>query len=93
MPIRIGGRSLEVIHLPAGKVRAADVPFFALAVGRQNECAFARAYQNPYSAHAFSFLDFAFNFFYSPLLTLMLWDSPTRFLSLERFPEIHQLFF
>src|SRR5436190_5272500 len=30
--IRIGGRSLQVIHLPPGKMRAADVPFFALAV-------------------------------------------------------------
>ena len=30
--IGIGGRSFEVIHLPAGKVRAADFPVFALAV-------------------------------------------------------------
>ena len=30
--IWISGRSLEVIHLPAGKMRAADIPFFTLAV-------------------------------------------------------------
>ena len=29
-PIRINGRSLEMIDLPAGKVGAADVPLFAL---------------------------------------------------------------
>ena len=31
-PVRIDGRSLEVVDLPARKVRAADVPPFALAV-------------------------------------------------------------
>ena len=51
MPIRIDRRSLEVIDLPAGEVRAADVPLLALAVGRQDERALARADQYSYSAH------------------------------------------
>ena len=50
-PIRVGGRSLEVVDLPAREVRAADVPPFALAVRRQDERALARADQYPYSAH------------------------------------------
>ena len=52
-PIRIGGRALQVIDLPAGEVRAADVPLLALAVRRENECAFACADQYSYSAHVF----------------------------------------
>ena len=36
-PIRVGGRSLEVVDLPAREVGAADVPPFALAVRRQDE--------------------------------------------------------
>src|SRR6267142_1043460 len=31
-PVWIGRRALEMIHLPARKVRAADIPVFALAV-------------------------------------------------------------
>ena len=50
-PVRVGGRSLEVVDLPARKVGAADVPPFALAVRRQDERALARANQYPYSAH------------------------------------------
>src|SRR5438876_7456910 len=53
-PIRISWRSLDVIDFPARKVRAAHIPFLALAVRRQNECAFARANQNSYLAHPFS---------------------------------------
>ena len=49
--VRIGGRSLQVINLPAGKVRSADVPLFALAVGGQNERALVRADQDSYFAH------------------------------------------
>jgi len=30
--IRVGGRALEVVHLPACKMGTADVPLFALAV-------------------------------------------------------------
>src|SRR5271154_3528736 len=39
--VAIDGRTLEVIHFPPGKVRAANLPFFALAISRQNECALA----------------------------------------------------
>ena len=42
-----------MVDLPAGEVRAADVPFFALAVRGQDERALARADQNPYLAHLF----------------------------------------
>src|SRR5580765_2896084 len=38
--IGIRRRSFEVIHFPAGEERAADVPFFALAIRVKNECAF-----------------------------------------------------
>src|SRR5216684_2875379 len=50
--IRIGRRSFEVIHLPARKVGAADIPFLALAVRRQHECAFLGPYQYSYLAHS-----------------------------------------
>src|SRR5207244_5911312 len=49
--IRICGRTLEVIHLPTGKMRSADVPFLALAVRCQDKCTLARSNQYPYSAH------------------------------------------
>ena len=50
-PIRVGGRSFEVIDLPARKVGAADVPSLALSVRRQDERALACANQYSYSAH------------------------------------------
>src|SRR5712692_9489069 len=34
-PIRVRGRSLDVVDFPAPKVGAADIPFSALAVRRQ----------------------------------------------------------
>ena len=43
--VRIDGRALEVVDLPAGEVRAADVPLLALAVGGEDERAFAGADQ------------------------------------------------
>src|SRR5580698_4070512 len=49
--VGIGGRSFQVIHFPSGEMRAADVPLFALAVRRENECAFARTYENSHPAH------------------------------------------
>src|SRR5271165_1777455 len=52
-PVGIGGRSLEMVDLPAGEVRAADFPVLALAVGGKNECAFACAGENPDCAHVF----------------------------------------
>src|SRR5262249_52706372 len=49
--IRISGRALQVVNLPAREERAADLPLPALAVGCQDERAFACTYQDPYSAH------------------------------------------
>src|SRR5881296_3136034 len=49
--VRIGGRSLHVIDLPAREVRAAHVPLFALAVPGQDERTLAGAHENPYTAH------------------------------------------
>ncbi len=52
-PVRIHGRSLHVIHLPARKMGAAYVPFFPLAIGRQNKCSLTRSHQNSHAAHRF----------------------------------------
>src|SRR5579864_2468610 len=49
--IRVDRRSLQVVHLPASKVGTAYVPLFALAVGRQDECALACSNQHSYLAH------------------------------------------
>src|ERR1700747_608966 len=53
-PVRINQRPLQVVHLPAGKVRTAHVPLLASAIGRQDECALFRADQYSYSTHAFA---------------------------------------
>ena len=45
-PVRIDGRALQVIDLPAAEERAADVPLLALAVGGEDERALAGADQN-----------------------------------------------
>src|SRR5262249_41381868 len=50
-PIRISGRSLEMIDFPACKVGTADVPPFALCVRGEDERALAGANQYSYSAH------------------------------------------
>src|SRR5271156_4827298 len=50
-PVRISGRSLQVVDLPSRKVRAVDIPMFALAVRSQDERALPRTHQNPYLAH------------------------------------------
>ena len=52
-PVRVNGRALEVINLPARKVRAADRPLLALAVRCQDERALPRANQHSYFAHLF----------------------------------------
>ena len=49
--IRIHGRTLEVVNLPAGEMGAADFPLFTLAIGRQNKCALLRANQHSNLAH------------------------------------------
>src|SRR6266568_1144423 len=50
-PIAVDARSLQVIDLPAGEVRAAHVPAAALAVRGQNERTLAGADQYAYTAH------------------------------------------
>src|SRR5262249_44558615 len=50
-PVRVHGRALHMVNLPAAKMGAADVPAFALAVRGENECPLTRTNQNPYSAH------------------------------------------
>src|SRR5579862_7032973 len=50
-PVGVYRRAFEVIHFPAGKVRAADIPLLALAIRGQDERAFARADENSHSAH------------------------------------------
>src|SRR6266478_157235 len=42
-PVWIRERTLEVIHLPAGKMGAAYFPLFALSIRGENECALACA--------------------------------------------------
>src|SRR5215472_9378379 len=51
-PIRIRRRSLEVVHLPTGEMRPANVPFFSFPVRCENERSFARANQHSYLAHS-----------------------------------------
>src|SRR5439155_1395197 len=52
--IGVSRRAFEVIHLPARKMRTADIPLLALAVRRKNECAFACTYEYSYCAHCSS---------------------------------------
>ncbi len=49
--VRVDGRAFEVVHLPAGEMRAADVPFLALAVGGEDEGAFFCADEEADAAH------------------------------------------
>src|SRR5262249_7737353 len=67
-PIRISGRSLEMIDFPARKVGTADVPPFALCVRCEDERALAGANQYSYSAHNLLLpaSSFRINFFSSP---------------------------
>src|SRR5216117_817318 len=58
-PIRVSGRSLQVVDLPAPEVGATDVPPFARCVRRQDERALPCTDQDPYPAHSSSFLGFA----------------------------------
>ena len=47
----IDGRALEVVNLPARKMRATYIPTLTLSVRRQDERALACANQYSYSAH------------------------------------------
>src|SRR5207247_2794046 len=53
--IRVSGRSLEVVYLPAPEVGTSDVPPCALSVRLEDERALACANQHPYPAHLHSF--------------------------------------
>src|SRR3954470_2312277 len=50
-PVRIDRRAFQVVHLPAREKGAFDVPGVPLPVRRQHESAFARADEEPHSAH------------------------------------------
>src|SRR5256886_15403830 len=52
-PVRISRRALDVVDLPAGEVRAADIPLLAFRVRRHDERALVRANQYPNPAHPF----------------------------------------
>src|SRR5262245_61373667 len=49
--VRIGGRGLHVVDLPASEVWPADVPRLPRAVGSEDERTLTRAHQHPYPAH------------------------------------------
>ena len=50
-PIGIDGRAFQMVDLPAAEERAVDAPLLALAVGSEDERAFARAYENANGGH------------------------------------------
>src|SRR5919205_307461 len=50
-PVRLHGRARKMVDLPAAEQRLTDIPSFALAIRRQDECAFARTNQHTYPAH------------------------------------------
>ena len=52
-PVRVDGRSLQMVDLPAREMRTADIPVLTLAIRCQDERALACAHQNSYSAHRF----------------------------------------
>src|SRR5713101_4217103 len=51
-PVRVNRRALDVVDIPASKVRAADVPLLALRVRGHDERPLMRTNQYPNSAHA-----------------------------------------
>src|SRR5205085_10986355 len=55
--VRIGRRSLQVVHLPPCEKRPGYVPVLAFPIRGQDKRALPRPDQNSYSAHC-SFLDF-----------------------------------
>ena len=55
--VGVNRRTLQVIELPPGKVRAAYFPVFALAIRREDESALASANQYTNSAHLKLLLD------------------------------------
>src|SRR5208337_205609 len=55
-PVRIRGRTLDMVDLPSREIRAADIPLFTLSVRLQHERSLVCAYQYSYFAHPRSFL-------------------------------------
>src|SRR5207247_4386399 len=53
-PVRLRGRSLDVVDLPAGKVGPADVPVLAAPIRAQDERPLACTNQYPYATHRHS---------------------------------------
>src|SRR4029077_14423644 len=53
-PVRVRRRPLDVVDLPPGEMRPADVPPLPLAIRAQHERALARAHQHPYATHLHS---------------------------------------
>src|ERR1700694_3171217 len=51
-PVGVDRRPLDVVDVPAGDVRSADVPLLALGIRCHHECALVRPNQYPNSAHA-----------------------------------------
>src|SRR5206468_3683074 len=51
-PVRINRRTFDVVNLPTRKVRATNIPSFALAVRCQHECALPCANQYSYFTHS-----------------------------------------
>src|SRR5262245_35543984 len=49
--IGIDRRALQMVELPSAELRGADLPAVALAVRREDECAFARTHEQSYSTH------------------------------------------
>src|ERR1700730_18449398 len=50
--VGVSRRPLDVVDVPAGEVRSADVPLLALGIRGHHECTLVRANQYPNSAHA-----------------------------------------
>src|SRR5215469_18196329 len=49
--IGVSGRSLEMVEFPSRKVRTADFPLVALAIGSQGKCPLARSHEDSNFAH------------------------------------------
>src|SRR5581483_10866393 len=52
--VRVGGRTFEMIHFPAGKMRAGHLPVLTLAIRGENERALLCANEDSYFAHVCS---------------------------------------
>ena len=55
-PVRIDGGPLQMVHRPASKKRARDIPCFAFSIRSQDKCTLRRTNEYSYPAHYFDFL-------------------------------------